>query len=108
MLSNVLQGTIEEMLKYRLKWETPFKTGIELPIRRRLKLGGNKMKLAHVQGDSYTDMDTATLLTNYDKLKHGPSEGRTPWVHALKSVLLLPLILTVTLSSPQSKSQSAA
>ena len=96
------------MLKYRLKWETPFKTGFELPIKRRLKLGGNTMRLAHVHRDPYTDMGTATLLTNYDKLKYGPSKGGTPWVYALKPVLLLPLILTVTLSSPQSKSQSAA
>ena len=96
------------MLKYCLKWETPFKTGFELPIGGRLRLGGNTMRLVHVQGDLYTNMDTATLLTNHSKLKQGPWEEETPWVYALKFVLLLSLILTVTLSSPQSKSQSAA
>ena len=58
------------------------------------------MRLVHVQGDLYTDMDTATLSANHNKLKHGPWEEETPWVYALKSVILLPLILTVTLSSP--------
>ena len=64
------------MLKYCLKWETPFKTGFKLPIGRRLRLGGNTMRLVHVQGDLYTGMDTATLLANHNKLKHGPWEEK--------------------------------
>ena len=84
------------MLKYCLKWETPFKTGFKLPIGRRLRLGGNTMRLVHVQGDLYTGMDTATLLANHNELKHGPWEEKTSWVYVLKSVLLLQLILLVS------------
>ena len=96
------------MLKYRLKWETLCEIGFELPIGGHLRLDGNTTRLVHVQGDLYTDVDTTTLLSNHRKIKHGSWEKENPWVYALKSVLLLSLILTVTLSSPQSKSQSAA
>ena len=66
------------MLKYCLKWETLFKIGFELPIGGHLRLVGNTMRLVHVQGDLYTDVDTTTLLTNHRKLKHGSWEEETP------------------------------
>ena len=66
------------MLKYCLKWETLFKIGFELPIGGHLSLDGNRMRLVHVQGDLYTDVDSTTLLTNHRKLKHGSWEEETP------------------------------